>query len=125
MRWTRLSFAYLITYLGAGGLALLMAPSSALHLLGATGAYPAPLARFLGGFMVAFAILVAGIVRHRAEVLYPVTLLVRVELLAVMVWLYLDTRDPLFIVLSAVVGVGMGFTALGFLADRSHQKAGR
>jgi len=56
MRWTRLSFFYLIGYLSLGGLGLLFAPDLALRLLGATTTYPPVLARFVGAFMVALAI---------------------------------------------------------------------
>jgi len=87
MRWTRLSFCYLVGYLTLGGLALL-------------------------------GILVAQIVRHRVAALYPTTLVVRVVLVATMVSLYVSSRDPLFLVLTAIVGLGMALTATGFLADR-------
>ncbi len=87
MRWTRLSFCYLVGYLTLGGLALL-------------------------------GILVAQIVRHRMAALYPTTLVVRVVLVATMVALYVSSRDPLFLVLTAIVGLGMALTATGFLADR-------
>lgn len=118
MRWTRLSFFYLMSYLSGGGLGLLVAPDLALRLLGATASYPAALARLLGAFMVALALLVAQIVRYRVEVLYPTTLMVRVVLLGTLVGLYFASRDPLFLVLSGIVALGMLFTTTGFVADR-------
>ena len=118
MRWTRLSFSYLVGYLTAGGLGLLFAPALALRLLGATGSYPAVLVRFMGSLLLALGILVAQIVRHRVEALYPTTLVVRVVLVATMVALYVTSRDPLFLVLTGIVGVGMILTTTGLLADR-------
>jgi len=118
MRWTRLSFFYLVGYLTLGGLALLFAPARALQLLGATGSYSAVLVRFMGSLLLALGVLVAQIVRHRVEALYPTTLVVRVVLVATMVSLYVSSRDPLFLVLTAIVGLGMALTATGFLADR-------
>jgi uncharacterized protein YjeT (DUF2065 family) len=118
MRWTRLSFFYLIGYLSVGGLGLLVAPELALRLLGATASYPAVLVRLLGAFMVALALLVGQIVRYRVEVLYPTTLIVRIVLLGMIVGLYFESRDPLFLVLSGIVALGMLLTTAGLLTDR-------
>ena len=118
MRWTRLSFFYLIGYLSVGGLGLLVAPDLALRLLGATASYPAVLVRLLGAFMVALALLVGQIVRYRVEVLYPTTLMVRIVLLGTIVGLYFASRDPLFLVLSGIVALGMLLTTAGLLTDR-------
>jgi len=118
MRWTRLSFFYLVGYLTFGGLGLVFAPAFALHLLGAPGSYPPVLVRFMGALLLALGILVSQIVRHRVEVLYPATLVVRVVLVGTMVPLYVASRDPLFLVLTAIVGLGMVLTATGLLADR-------
>jgi uncharacterized protein YjeT (DUF2065 family) len=119
MRWTRLSFFYLIGYLSVGGLGLLVAPELALRLLCATASYPAVLVRLLGAFMVALALLVGQIVRYRVEVLYPTTLMVRIVLLGTIVGLYFfASRDPLFLVLSGIVALGMLLTTAGLLTDR-------
>jgi hypothetical protein len=122
MTWTRLSFLYLMSYLGAGGVALLAAPDTALRLLGATGTYSPILARFLGAFMIALGIIVFQIWRHGVQVLYPTTLLVRVVLLATIVWLYLESRDVLFLTLTGVVGLGMMLTLSGLVMDRGRSK---
>ena len=118
MRWTRLSFFYLVGYLTLGGLGLLFAPMLALQLLGATGSYPAVLVRFMGSLLLALGILVAQIVRHRVEALYPTTLVVRIVLVATMVALYAASRDTLFLVLTGIVGLGMALTSTGFVVDR-------
>jgi hypothetical protein len=127
MSWTRLSFLYLMSYLGAGGVALLAAPDTALRLLGATGDYSPILARFLGAFMVALGIIVLQIWRHGVQVLYPTTLLVRVVLLATIVWLYVESRDVLFLSLTGIVGLGMVLTFTGLVIDRgqSHHSSSR
>lgn len=118
MRWTRLSFFYLVGYLTVGGLGLLFAPALALQLLGATGTYPPVLVRFMGSLLLALGILVAQIMRHRVEALYPTTLVVRVVLVATLVALYVASRDPLFLVLTGIVGLGMALTTTGFVVDR-------
>lgn len=124
MRWTRLSFFYLMAYTGLGGLGLLVAPDVALRLLASTANYPPLLARFVGAFMIALSILVIQIVRHRVEVLYSTTLLVRVVLLGTTLWLYLESRDLLFLSIGGIVGLGMLFTTLGLIADREARATG-
>jgi uncharacterized protein YjeT (DUF2065 family) len=119
MRWTRLSFFYLVGYLTVGGLGLLAAPELALRLLGATGSYPSSLSRLIGALLLALGMLIAQIVRHRAEPLYRFTLVVRTVLVATMVGLYLTSHDPLFLVLAAIVGLGMLLTTIGLLKDRT------
>ncbi len=123
MRWTRLSFFYLMTYLALGGLGLLFAPALALRLLMASGDYQEVPMRFLGALLVALALIVIQIVRHRVEVLYTTTLLVRTLLLATIVWLYVKSRDPLFLTLSGIVALGMVLTGLGLLSDRRGRSA--
>ena len=118
MRWTRLTFFYVIGYLSLGGVGLLFAPEITLRLFGATTTYPPVLARFVGAFMVALAIVIAQIVRHRIEVLYPTTLLIRLVLIGTIVALYVESGDRLFLVLTAIVGLGMLLTTAGLLSDR-------
>ena len=61
---------------------------------------------------------IAQIVRHRIEVLYPTTLLLRLVLIGTIVALYVESGDPLFLVLTAIVGLGMVLTTAGLLSDR-------
>ena len=122
MSWTRLSFFYLISYLGIGGIGLVAAPEFSIRLLGSTGTYPTELWRLIGGFMIALSLVVIGIFRHRVEVLYPTTLMVRIVLLATILWTFFDLRDPLFLSLAGIVALGMILTTLGILADK---KTGR
>lgn len=118
MHWTRLSLFYLMSYLGLGGIGLLAAPDTALRLLGAREAYPAVLVRFLGAFMLALAVVVVQIVRQRVESMYSATLMARTLLLTTIVGLYFESGDPLFLVLTGIVGLGMLLTTLGFISDR-------
>jgi hypothetical protein len=69
--------------------------------------------------MVAFAVVVVQIVRRRVEVLYPTPLIARAVLLGTIVWLYVESWDPVFLALTAVVGFGMILTSFGLLADRA------
>ncbi len=117
MSWTRLSFFYLFGYLTFGGLGLLAAPSTVLPLMLSNGQYGEVMPRLVGGLMLALAIIVLQIIRHRVEVLYPTTLIVRIWLCACLVGCYIAYRDPFLLVILGIVLLGMCFTTAGFIAD--------
>ncbi len=118
MRRTRLSLYYLAAYLLGAGIALILAPSIALRLLFASGQYGDVLPRLLGVVLLALGIVIVQIIRHRLEVLYPTTLIVRTLIVAVLIGLFIYSHDPLFISLVVVVGLGMILTGSSFLLDR-------
>lgn len=119
MNKTRLGLCYLFSYLILAGLALLAAPELALKLLFANGSYGDVLPRLLGMILLALGIFVLQAVRHRLEVLYTTALAVRVIImLPVLLGLYLYSRDPLFISLLVVVGLGVVFTGVSYWLDR-------
>lgn len=118
MNRTRLSLYYLATYLGVTGAALLFAPQDALGWLLATGQYENAFVRFVGAFMVALAVLVLQIIRHRLVVLYTTTLGVRMFFLIAIAGLYLESRDRLFLVVFTVVAVGVLLTLGCYVSER-------
>jgi hypothetical protein len=118
MRFSRLSLYYLFSYLLLTGVAFLVAPHWSTQLLMARQVYSEPFVQFVGAFMIALGILVVQIVRHRLEVLYPTTLFVRAFFIVVIVYLYIQTRDPLFLTILAVVSLGVALTTIGLLRDR-------
>ena len=115
---TRLSLFYLATYLLGAGIALILAPSLALTLLFTKGHYGDVMPRLLGVVLLALGIVIVQIIRHRLEVLYTTTLLVRVFIMIVLAALLVYTADPLFISLMVVVGLGMVFTGTSYLSER-------
>lgn len=118
MNRTRLSLFYLATYLPIAGVALLVAPDFATKLLLSNRDYDDVFPRLTGAVLVALAVLVIQIVRHRVEVLYGWTVLVRIGLLAVFAALFAKTADPFFVVLFAIVGVGVILTGTSYYLDR-------
>ena len=60
-----------------------------------------------------------GIIRARADALYPATLLIRLYFLACIIAFYAMTRDPLFLVLLVIVGLGFVLTLSSYLYDRN------
>lgn len=121
---TRLSLNYLATYLLVTGAGLLLAPQLTLGLLFSTGHYQNTWVQLTGAFMAGLGMLVVQIIRHRVEALYPTTLFVRAFFIVVIVALYVQTHDPLFLVVLAVVGLGVTMTTTALLLDRRDGSAG-
>jgi hypothetical protein len=118
MKRTRLSLFYLAGYLWFAGLALLLVPTFALQLLFSNGEYGDVLPRLAGMLLLGLAILITQIIRHRVEVLYPTTLVVRVFFLLVLGYLYLTSGDPFFLVVFGIVALGVVFTGYSYLSER-------
>jgi uncharacterized protein YjeT (DUF2065 family) len=97
---------------------LLLAPRLALRLLLSTGDYGDIFPRLVGMLLLGLGVLVFQIIRYRVESLYPSTLGVRAGFCLGFVGLYLMSRDPLFLLLLAVVGIGVTWTAISFVRDR-------
>ena len=118
MNRTRFSLYYLAGYLLLGGFALLLVPHATLGLLLASGDYGDVFPRLGGMLMSGLGMTVAGIIRARAEVLYPATLLVRSYFCACLIALYVMSKDPLFLTVLAVVVIGMLLTLRSYLVER-------
>jgi hypothetical protein len=118
MNRTRLSLYYLASYLTVAGLALLLVPSFALNLLLSNGDYGEVFPRLAGMLLLGLAILVSQIIRHRLEVLYPTTLIVRLFFLVVLAWLFAIGSDPFFLVVFGIVAIGVIVTGYTYLSER-------
>jgi len=123
MTRTRISLYYLAAYLIGAGVALILVPSTALALLLSNGRYGDVMPRLLGVVLFALGVVIVQIIRHRLEVLYPTTLLVRVVIVAVLAGLLIYSRDPLFASLLVVVGFGMILTGTSYVLDRQRLRS--
>jgi hypothetical protein len=94
-----------VAYLFAAGIFLLFAPRLAMQLLFSTGDYGAILPRLAGLLLIGIA-------------LYATTLAVRAVFCAGFIALHLLSRDPLFLVLLAVVRLGVLATSASYIVDR-------
>ena len=90
----------------------------ALRLMASNADYGDVLPRALGMMMCGLAIIVANIIRLRADALYPVTLMVRGFFAPCLVALYFYSRDPFFLVILGIMGLGVVFTGTCYLLDR-------
>lgn len=118
MTRTHASLYYLAGYLTIAGLALLLLPSFALQLLLSNGDYGEVFPRLAGMLLLGLAVLVVQIIRHRIDVLYPTTLVVRGFFLVVLGYLYIISSDPFFLVVFGIVALGVILTGYSYLAER-------
>jgi uncharacterized protein YjeT (DUF2065 family) len=118
MRRTNRSLIYVAAYLLVAGISLVLAPRLALKLLLSTGDYGEIMPRLAGLLFLGLGIIVVQIIRYRFAALYPTTLAVRAVFFVGFVWFYIMSRDPLFLVLLAVLGVGMVATSVSYILDK-------
>ena len=81
MQRTRLSLSYLAGYLIPAGVMLLVLGNGALTLLGSDRDYGPHITRVLGIMLLSLSVLIVQFIRHRADALYPSTVVVRFGIL--------------------------------------------
>ena len=118
MHRTHRSLYYLVSYLTVAGLALFLVPGFALPLLLSNGDYGDVFPRLAGMVLLGLAIIVAQIIRLRIEQLYTTTLAIRAFFLVGFVFLFAISGDPFFLVVFAIVAVGVVLTGTSYLRDR-------
>jgi len=118
MTKTRLSLYYLAGYLIPAGLALMFVPGFALKLLFSNGNYGDFFPRLTGVVLFALGVLIVQIIRHKVEALYSTTVIVRIAILSMLLFLYFSSKDPFFLVIAGVVGLGMILTGAAYLSER-------
>jgi len=115
---TRVSLAFVASYLLITGLGLLAAPRAVLQLMGSSVDYGATMPRWVGMFSVALAAMIVQVLRHRLTVLYPLGFFMPGAMLFGFVGLFLQSGDALFLVVAAVVLVGVAMTGISLWLDR-------
>ena len=103
----RLTLSYLAGYLLVGGLGFLLAPDVALRLLLSNGAYGDIMPRVVGLFMLVLGGFILQFVRARDYRYYLYAVVARSFIVLVLTALYFRARDPLFLVLDAIVLIGL------------------
>jgi len=118
MKRTNLSLYYLAGYLIPAGLLLLFVPEWATKLLLSDRTYDYAPFHLVGVLLLVIGILIVQIIRHRLEMLYPVTLVARALISATLAWLFVSTGDPFFAVILVVVLIGVAITGTSYYLDR-------
>ncbi|MDH3223007.1 MAG: hypothetical protein OEO23_04760 [Gemmatimonadota bacterium] len=103
----KLTLVYLVSYLSVGGIGLLLVPDFALSLLLSNGEYGDVMPRLVGMFMLVLSLLIASFIRRGDYSYYLVTIIARSFIVVVLVALYFRTADPLFLVLTGIVLLGL------------------
>lgn len=103
-RWT---LTYVVGYLTVGGLGFALVPGVTRDLFLSNREYDDVGFRLAGMLMVGLAILIAAILHYRDGKYYPVSIVVRGAFVVFMFALYVDTQDPMFLVIDAIVLVGL------------------
>ena len=118
MRRSRLSLFYLAGYLLFAGVLLMVAPRITLQLLLSNGQYGEVMPRLAGVVLFALGIFIVQIIRQHIHSLYKTAILVRLFILGALTALYFISSDLLFLVLFAVVAIGVVLTSSSYLLDR-------
>jgi uncharacterized protein YjeT (DUF2065 family) len=118
MRRTHLSLYYLAGYLLPAGLLLLAVPEFARKLLLSNRDYDDAPFRLVGVLLIVLGIIVVQIIRHRIEALYTTTVVARVLISLTLIAIYLETSDPFFLVILAIVAFGIALTTWSYFTDR-------
>ena len=118
MKLTWLSLFYETGYLLGGGVFLLAAPDMAFKLLFSNNSYGDVLPRLLGTVLLSIGVIFVQIVRMHIEELYTTTIVVRAPLIAVNLWLFYYSGNPLFLTLFVIVTSGVVLTATGYVLDQ-------
>ena len=115
---TRFSLFFVASYLLLSGIGLAAAPDIALRVLGSTVDYGAVMPRWVGMFSIALAAVIAQVLRHKVRVLYPMGFFMPGAMLFGFAALYLNSGDRLFLVVMAVVSIGVAMTGVSLWRDR-------
>jgi uncharacterized protein YjeT (DUF2065 family) len=118
MRRTHLSLFYLAGYLLPAGVLLLSVPEFARKLLLSNRDYDDAPFRLVGVLLIVLGILVVQIIRHRIEALYTTTVVARILISLTLMAIYIETADPFFLVILAIVVVGIALTSWSYFTDR-------
>lgn len=118
MSKTRLSLFYPAAYLSIGGIGFLLAPQTTLSLLLSNGTYSDLMVRIMGTFLLALAIVVVQIIRLQATQLYFTSVLLRIWVLTAFTAFYVVYRDPMLLILVAIIGLGVVLTMLVCVTER-------
>ena len=118
----RLTLIYLTGYLAVGGIGFLFVPDLALSLLLSNGEYGDVMPRVAGMFMVVLAALIGSFVRREDYSYYATTIGARSFIVVTLTVLYFRTEDPLFLVLDAIVLLGLlPAMYVQFIAERGRR----
>ena len=114
---TRLTLVYVLAYLTIAAVGLLVMPGFTQRMLLGNVEYDAIAMRFAGVFILGLAIIVAQIIRLRIDALYSTLVAVRVVFCAIYIAMYVQTGNPFFLAVLAIVGLGLIASSIAYVID--------
>ena len=123
IRLKRLAFVYLISYLAVAALGFGLFPALTLKLFLSNGEYGVIMPRLLGAMMGVLSFLLFMVYRQGDWQKYsPFTMMARVPLVLFIFYLYYLSRDPMFLIINAIILVGLVTTAVGTAMQRRERR---
>jgi hypothetical protein len=116
MKLKRIALYYLVGYLVPTGLGLIFVPDLVFKLLFSNGSYGDVIPRLSGSLILALGIIAAEVLRKGID-LYVGLIAARVQLMGVLIALYVYTKDPFFVAVLAVVGIGVVLTTIACIKE--------
>ena len=116
----RFLLIYLASYLFFGGVGFALLPEFTLKLFMSTGDYGDIMPRVAGMFMVALSGLIVLFIIRRDYSNFAYSVFARTALVGFTAFLYMKSSDPLFLVLIAIVLVGLLPSIWFFLTEHDH-----
>ena len=114
VRLKRIAFVYLISYLAVAAVGFGLFPTLTLKLFLSNGDYGVIMPRLLGAMMGVLSFLLFMIYRKGDWQRYsPFTMMARTPLVLFIFYLYYLSRDPMFLIINAIILVGLVTTAIG------------
>ena len=119
VRLKRIAFIYLISYLSVAAVGFGLFPALTLKLFLSNGDYGVIMPRMLGAMMGVLSFLLFMIYRNGDWKKYsPFTMMARTPLVLFIFYLYYLCGDPMFLIINAIVLVGLVTTAVGTVLQR-------
>ncbi len=112
------SLSYVASYLSVGGIGLAFFPDFSLVLLQSNGEYGDIMPRVAGVLMIGLAGLLILFVRHNDYKYYTYSIYIRAFFVLFFFVLYWLSSDPLFIVLNAIILLGLILSGLAILREK-------
>ncbi len=109
---------YLASYLFIGGIGFAFIPESVLKIFMSTGEYGDIMPRVVGMFMIVLGFLITLFIKNEDYKYYLPTIIARSFIVLFLGTLYFNTNDPLFIILSIIVLVGLLPSVYIFLKEK-------
>jgi hypothetical protein len=123
-RLKRIAFVYLISYLAVAAAGFGLFPTLTLKLFLSNGDYGVILPRLLGAMMGVLSFLLFMIYRKGDWPKYSsFTMMARTPLILFIFYLYYLSRDPMFLIINAIILIGLVTTAVGTALQRREREA--